>query len=543
MTTFEVQSGGVTYEVDAPDQESAVRALQDLMKSAPKPDPAKMVAGRVKAAETSTTADVAKSIGSGLVTGIESLLGFPGDLMQGAHDLGGGAGRNLRELVTGKPRPADMPTLSNPVPLPTTSSVAAANEAITGFTPYEPKTTAGKFANTAASFVPGAVALGGSGGVVSKALKYGVAPGIASEAAGQATEGTAWEPIARTGAAIATGVGMNALTRPKPATAPTAADLKAQGGALYRSLDTPQGQVVLEPAAFNRIANDIGAVAYRARISNASPKAMAILKEFENMAAPGVAPDILEIEGLRRQLSALAKSPEGTERFFAAIMRDKLDDAIASLKPADVIAGDPNTALKTLGDARSLWQRGKKIDLLDDLMEQARNAAKANYTSAGIMTAIRQKFRGLAARKDYKALFSAAERDAIRQIIRGTKTEAVVRFLGKFDPRSPLMTVILGGVGFSGNPLLAASIAGAGMLGKEVAGRMAQRSVDRLSDMVATGNIPPPRPSTINLPLNAFYGTTELNRARNPVLEPPSGLAPIRDAAGNIVGFGPQMGR
>lgn len=538
MTTFEVQSGGVTYEVDAPDQESAVRALQDLMQSAPKPDPAKMAAGPVKTAETSVMGDVAKATGSGLVTGTESLLGMPGDAMDLARAGGTWLGNKARMIAGKPPIEGQAPDPLGLSSIPGTPEIAKANEALTGFTPYQPKTTAGEFANTAASFVPGAVALGGAGGVASKALKYGVAPGIASEAAGQATEGTAWEPIARTGAAIATGVGMNALTRPKPAT-PTAADLKAQGGALYRSLDTPQGQVVLEPAAFNRIANDIGAVAYKARISNASPKAMAILKEFENMAAPGVAPDILEIEGLRRQLSALAKSPEGTERFFAAIMRDKLDDAIASLKPADVIAGDPNTALKTLGDARSLWQRGKKIDLLDDLMEQARNAAKANYTSAGIMTAIRQKFRGLAARKDYKALFSAAERDAIRQIIRGTKTEAVVRFLGKFDPRSPLMLTVLGGAGVAGHPYLAAGAAGLGLVGKELAGRAAQRSVNSLSEMVATGAVPSPKLSPVNLPLSAFYGTSELNRPGKTPLEITVSPTVKRDALGRVIGTVP----
>lgn len=542
MTTFEVQSGGVTYEVEAPDQDSAIRALQDLMKSAPKPDPAKMAAGPVKTAETSTAGDVTKAIGSGLVTGTEALVGLPGDLAQGAHDLGGWAGRGIRSLAGMPERPADTPALANPVPLPQTEDIAAANQAITGFTPYEAKTTAGKFARTAAEFVPGAVALGGAGSAVGKALKFGVAPGLASETAGQATEGTAWEAPARAITAIGTGMAMGALTRPKPAAAPTAKDIKAQSSAFYQSLDTPQGQVVLEPAAFNRITNDIAKVAYKARISNASPKAMAVLKEFENMAAPGIAPDILEIEGLRRQLSALAKSPEGTERFFAAIMRDKLDDAMNALKPADIIAGDAKNALETVTKARSLWQRGKKAELIEDLLDKAKDQAGANYTSAGLMTAVKQKFRAVAARSDFKVMFNVNERDAIRQIVRGTNTEKVIRFLSKFDPRSPLMALLLGGVGFSGNPGLAVGVAGIGAAAKGMTARKALSNVEKLQEMVTTGVVPAPRPSSVNLPLDAFYGSAELNRPRNPVLEPPSGLAPIRDSAGNIIGF-PQMRR
>ena len=54
MATFEVQSGGKTYEIEAPDQATAIKAIESLMQSAPKPDPAKTAAGPVKTAETST---------------------------------------------------------------------------------------------------------------------------------------------------------------------------------------------------------------------------------------------------------------------------------------------------------------------------------------------------------------------------------------------------------------------------------------------------------------------------------------------------------
>lgn len=537
MATFEVQSGGKTYEIEAPDQAAAMKAIHDLMQSAPKPDPAKMAAGPVKEAETSVMGDVAKSVGSGLVTGAESLLGMPGDAMDLARAGGTWLGNKAR-MLAGKPaiegQAPDPLGLSS---IPGTPEIAKANEALTGFTPYQPKTTAGEFANTAASFVPGAVAFGG-GSIAGNALKYGVVPGLASEAAGQATEGTPWEPIARTGAAIAAGMGMNALTRPKPPAAATAADLKAQGGALYQSLDTPQGQVVLEPAAYNKIANDLGMAAAKARLGTTkAPKAAAILRDFQDMAAAGVAPDLLELDGLRSQLGTLAKSSDATERFFAGMLKSKLDDAIANLKPADVIAGDPNAALKTLTDARTFWQRGKKVELLDGLMEQAKNAVGANYTSAGLMTAVKQKFRTLAARSDYKALFSAAERDAIRQIIRGTPTEKVMRFLGKFDPRSPIMASVLTGLGYTTSPALAIGAAGAGLVGKELAGRAAQRSVDSLSEMIATGVVPnaPKGASPVNLPLSAFYGATELNRPGKAPLKVPVGSAPTVDPLGRLL--------
>jgi hypothetical protein len=73
-----------------------------------------------------------------------------------------------------------------------------------GATDYRGKTTAGQFAGTVGEFLPGAMIA--PGGMASNALRYGVIPGISSEAAGQLTEGTAIEPYARVAGALAGGI-------------------------------------------------------------------------------------------------------------------------------------------------------------------------------------------------------------------------------------------------------------------------------------------------------------------------------------------------
>jgi hypothetical protein len=76
---------------------------------------------------------------------------------------------------------------------------------------YKPRTTAGEYARTAGEFIPGALL---PGRTVGNAIRYGIVPGIASEAAGQATKGTAYEPWARAGAGVVAGVGMGITQRP-----------------------------------------------------------------------------------------------------------------------------------------------------------------------------------------------------------------------------------------------------------------------------------------------------------------------------------------
>jgi len=77
-----------------------------------------------------------------------------------------------------------------------------------GASQYQAQTTPGEYAGTVGEFIPGAM-MGGGG--VKAALQMGVVPGLASEAAGQATEGTKAEPWARLVAGMAAAPAIAAL--------------------------------------------------------------------------------------------------------------------------------------------------------------------------------------------------------------------------------------------------------------------------------------------------------------------------------------------
>lgn len=169
-------------------------------------------------------ADVAKSAGIGLVKGGINLAGLPGDLMRTFDRLGDWTQRQMVEhgLISQEEaerqakryRETYGATAGDRNPIPGSQAIRRGVESVTGPF-YEPQTPAGRYADTAAEFVPGAVM--GPGGVVRNALRYGVAPGLAAEAAGQAVEGTGLERWARIAAALGVG-GLGAvLTQPRTA--------------------------------------------------------------------------------------------------------------------------------------------------------------------------------------------------------------------------------------------------------------------------------------------------------------------------------------
>lgn len=159
----------------------------------------------------STATDVAKSFGSGVVRGVTSIVGTGGDISKAA---GAGIDRLAEAGVPVEQARSDMleampqwlrkfhETKSTPIGTAEINATVdkAANAPVTS---YQPKTTAGKYARTVGEFAPGLIGGGGVAGIGRRAVTQVLAPGIGSEAAGQLTEGTKFEPYARIAGAVA----------------------------------------------------------------------------------------------------------------------------------------------------------------------------------------------------------------------------------------------------------------------------------------------------------------------------------------------------
>lgn len=169
--------------------------------------------------------DVLRSVGGGLRRGVEGLAGIGGDLPQ----LGNMAVEGVRTRVLGlEPNPdwnapvdmSDVPyAFRSEVPRAPTSQMIreGVTDPLVG-KGYQPQTTGGEYASTISEFLPAAT-LGG-GGLMRNLITQGVAPGVVSETAGQATKGTENEPLARTLGALAGGLGAGAAAgRPVAQTA------------------------------------------------------------------------------------------------------------------------------------------------------------------------------------------------------------------------------------------------------------------------------------------------------------------------------------
>jgi hypothetical protein len=200
MPVFEIERGGKTYEVEAPDEGAAVSALSGIKDQPSAP---------------ATMSDLGKSLESGLAKGAASLGGMVGDLSDlGARGIH--AATNWVERKVGMPEspaPDYSKSVANMVPTSKSLGDSIQRNFYNGEKPYEPQSKMGKFAHAAGELTPAILA--GPGGMVAKAtaIMGGGAGQVLGGDMAANSFGDRWRPYGEAGGAIAGSMTPSALAR------------------------------------------------------------------------------------------------------------------------------------------------------------------------------------------------------------------------------------------------------------------------------------------------------------------------------------------
>jgi hypothetical protein len=204
---------------------------------------------------------------------------------------------------------------------------------------------------------------------------------------------------------------------------------------------------------------------------------------------PKMTLDLSEVDTLRRVAGKAKRGfdpQKADDRRLAKIMTDRIDDWIKTPAARDIAAGNPAKASESIKNARHLWERMRKAETLDKIHERALNKVGANYSNAGMQTALRQEFKNLA-NSPKMSRFTKEEQAVIRRIVRGASGENILRYLGKFAPTSPISAMVSMFVGAPGGVVGQAALMGAGTVARNVSARMGANKVNELNALVRRG--------------------------------------------------------
>jgi len=150
----------------------------------------------------------------------------------------------------------------------------------------------------------------------------------------------------------------------------------------------------------------------------------------------------------------------------------RIDDMLDDLKPDDFIKGGGDVGSK-YRDARQLWNRAKKAELLDDAFEKAKNQA------TGFENGIRTQFRSIINNKKLSSKFNQDELDAMRKVVRGGGLENTAKMIGRLGfSEGQASNMLLGSIGVAGGHMIGG---GAGAVAVPLIGQISRNLAQKLT--------------------------------------------------------------
>jgi len=321
---------------------------------------------------------------------------------------------------------------------------------------------------------------------MAKAPERQLMAAVPTTAAAQYVGETTGSPVAGMVAGMATGLPFAAGTRPS---GPSRDVLAAQATAAYDA--AKNSGIAFNPSRFSqgmeRIAADMRQEGYT---PTGYPKIEGIFNELTNVGMPK---DFTELQSLRKMIQNAQASSDPAERRLASILKDRFDNYIVNADKADIVGTGNKTGVAAWNQAKNTYSRMMKADVFEEMLANA-ELDKSKFTQSGAENSMAQQLRNLAKNQNKMRLFTKAEQEEIKAAAKGSSTQNLLKFFGRFAPTGPVSSIFTGGATIA-NPLVGVPLA-VGTTGARIgATNMRRQSIENLADIMRTGGLQPKQTS------------------------------------------------
>ncbi len=368
---------------------------------------------------------------------------------------------------------------------------------------------------------PVGVALDGLGLVTGGAGAAARIPGVAGRVARAVAS---VDPVAAGGRAVSRTMGARRgpqapSNKEFVADAPTPDQLQGQASNLFEAAE--KSGVRFKEGYYSKFVDDVvGRMVSEGADKILSPKISRVADILAE--SKGGAPGIQQMAILRRQFSNAAGSADRAEARLGAIAVDLVDEFVES---------GAGHAGGQLSEARDLWSRLKKSEIIDVAIENA-GAAQAGI-EAGLRNEFRTLYKARASRK--MKGFTDAELAAVKAVAQGNFSSNVLRRIGSLggglDQGRNMMNLMMGTAGGAliGGPLGAAAVPLAGYAAAKLSKSQTAKRAALARAIAARGKTP--KQAAVAPPPSAISGLPQQAIAAS-IRQYPPGSVPAAAAAG-----------
>lgn len=391
--------------------------------SAPEPQKPQQQVGTGRAAGIGATQGLTFNLGDEIASGIAATVGYPpgrpgypaGDTWDQRYDSALGEARGVQNAAQQQ----------HPYAYGAGQVGGAVLPAIVA-----PEMFGGKFVASAPTMASAALRGGLTGGAYGAVTGFGRGEGGAlnrtvagaEDAVTNAAAGAISAPVVK---------GIAAAISPGAST-PASAMAKKVGNFAYDAADSTP--VEIAPSSIRTLADtiqdDMKKFGLRPKLQ---PLADGVMDEVNAIAA-NPNPTMQDLELLRRIAGRAFNPVNPSEGEASGRIIDHIDDFMENMKPADVVSGDADTAVKALQVARANWSAFRKADLLENAVKQAQDRAASSGTGGNLVNSIRQNLRKILDSPKLSRGFTNDEIAQIRAVERGGSMQNLARMFSVFAP-------------------------------------------------------------------------------------------------------------
>ncbi len=238
--------------------------------------------------------------------------------------------------------------------------------------------------------------------------------------------------------------------------APTIDQLRATSRQLFDEVDN--AGITIAPNSYRGLTSRIRRTAEDAGLDAVNtPQANRAIQRMENLIDQGRV-NFRELNQIRETAQVAAGNVQNRkEAAIGAQIIDSIDDFLGSLNNNMVRGGNVGNRIRT---ARELWGRARRSEMIEGAMTRARDQA------SGFENGIRVQFRQILNNPKRSRFFNRDELAAMRQVVQGSRSANLFKFLGKFGLSENQATSMLGAsIGAGGGAAIGSAIGGAGGAG------------------------------------------------------------------------------
>ena len=242
-----------------------------------------------------------------------------------------------------------------------------------------------------------------------------------------------------------------------------------------------------------------------------NPQLEGITRTVQNLQKEVGPKDLQDLQRIRNEIKMSANPNDPNAYRLMKVVLNDFDDYLDDLPSSSIISKGDQEGARAWAQARKLFNAEKKAEVFEKMLFDL-PAERTKFGQSGAENFLANELRKIAKNEKKMRLFTQAEQAEIRKAAQGGSLQNMLRYVGRFAPIGAIPQISSAALMYA-DPMLG-TIPAAGYGARMASEQMRIGDVQRLTDLMRTGVMPPTMTQNIPATLSRGLLSTQIDEER-----------------------------